>query len=666
MKKYLFLVFLAGTHLSASAQSTAELDSLLRLRKQSQTVTENIIALKALSKYFQHNDLSKAALYADSGIQLANQSAAFTSHLPALYLLKGIAFRKQSVLGEALKSFDEGLAIALQIKDTSNEARFYSEQASVAHTDGEMAKALALDQKALDLFIALKDTGGITESYNNIGVIYWSEEERTKAMIFYKKAVAMNSSHLITKARLLNNIGLVFQDVDQYDSALWYFNEALRALDHKKNSYGYALINNNIGISYRDSKRYDLALSHFAIALQLQTELNDRFGLTLVSDNIGRTLVAQGKIKDAILYFKKGLTYARQSDNVEWLGNISGHLADAYAKTGDYQNAYQAQRQAGMYEDTLSTRNKDRELAEVEVKYQVKQQQAENNLLKAENALHLSDIRNKNIIAIAAVIFSVLITTLLLLSYRALKIKRRSALIIEEKNARLESLNHEKNSLMAIVAHDLKSPLNSIGGISHILPLAGPLNDEQKKFADMINTIVDNSRVLIQDLLDLSALENREIKITCEPIVLHPLLVGCQAKYQPQAQQKGIALDVVEEAPEGTVISDRHHIERILENLISNALKFSERGTHVALGSRLAGNFVEFYVKDEGPGISPEDQMNLFKKFRKLSARPTQGESSSGLGLSIVKALIDELGGSVRVESEIGKGSNFICSLPSK
>jgi signal transduction histidine kinase len=291
---------------------------------------------------------------------------------------------------------------------------------------------------------------------------------------------------------------------------------------------------------------------------------------------------------------------------------------------------------------------------------------------------------------------------LLILAYRSLRIKQKANAVIKEKNEKLEflykevehqrksieeqkdeiasqneelsttnqylqDLNHEKNSLMGIVAHDLRSPLNSIGGITDMLPRLGPLNDGQKEFVSLINNVVEGSRALIQDLMDLSALENKELKIHPSPISINKLLESCQQKYAGQAMQKDISFNVVEKTDNSVlVLSDSQHIDRILQNLVSNALKFSNPGTRVTMGSRIQENQIQFYVKDQGPGISEDDQKYLFKKFVKLTARPTKGESSSGLGLSIVKALVEELGGTIKVESELKKGTTFIVSLPLK
>ena len=101
-----------------------------------------------------------------------------------------------------------------------------------------------------------------------------------------------------------------------------------------------------------------------------------------------------------------------------------------------------------------------------------------------------------------------------------------------------------------------------------------------------------------------------------------------------------------------------------MENLVSNAIKFSQRGTEVGIMSIAEPNRVILEVSDQGPGISLEDQRKLFGKFQKLSARPTGGEHSSGLGLAIVKSLVDKLGGDIEVKSELGKGAIFRVVLP--
>jgi signal transduction histidine kinase len=197
-----------------------------------------------------------------------------------------------------------------------------------------------------------------------------------------------------------------------------------------------------------------------------------------------------------------------------------------------------------------------------------------------------------------------------------------------------------------------------------MLPAAGTLNNEQQEFTLLITKVVENSRSLIQDLMDLSALENNEMEIDREQVDINQILENCLSTHIAQSKQKNITFGIEGKANTSNVLSDCRHIERILQNLVSNALKFSHPGTQITIGAKSLADSVQFWVTDQGPGITEEDKQHLFKKFRKLSARPTQGESSNGLGLSIVKALITELGGTITVDSKAAAGTTFTCSLP--
>ncbi|MEQ8302932.1 MAG: tetratricopeptide repeat protein [Cyclobacteriaceae bacterium] len=695
--------FLLSFACSCFGQSIEALDSLkLLLSKNDTGVTARIESYLEIGEIQIENEALLSLAYLDSAEALIQSNEDFNDYLSRLYLLKGKAYNKQSIHPKAQANLDIALRYIKQYPNTYIAPRIYAEMAVVAEKTSEMVKALKFNQKAIDLYTIERDTAGILESYINIGVIYWDKKEYKQAMSYYKKAIVLNNSigNTVSNARLTNNIGLIYKSMGDDETALTYFFEALGYLDQEKHKFGYALINNNIGISYRELKQYNLALKHFGIAKTLQKEFNDLYGLALVNDNISRVYFRLGQYDRALQHLTEAETYAEQANNLDLLNDIAEHLAELYERTGDYKSAYLQQKKAQVYNDSLQAKSLSNELAELEVRYQVQQQQAENDLLKAQNELSSTVIKNKDFIIAASIVFSVLILTLLFLAYRALRIKQKTNAIVADKRAKLEQLNievekqnksiaaqkekierqnqelskknqyleelnYEKNSLMAIVAHDLKSPLNSIKGITGILPSAGSLNAEQQEFIGLIDNVVDSSRVLIQDLMDLSALENKEIRVQFRPVRINELLRTCCSKYKAQAAQKGIGLTIQELADEHVIIqSDELFIERILQNLISNAIKFSESDTDIKIGSRIAEHALTFYVHDQGPGISDEEQKLLFKKFHKLSARPTRGEVSTGLGLSIVKVLMEELGGTMHVQSELGKGSIFTCSLP--
>lgn len=247
---------------------------------------------------------------------------------------------------------------------------------------------------------------------------------------------------------------------------------------------------------------------------------------------------------------------------------------------------------------------------------------------------------------------------------------------LQKKNLQLESLLQQNNDFLGMVVHDLKNPLGSIDGLAKILEDPTLSAEERKEFALLIRQTSAQMLDLVKNLLECNALEQKAI-------LVHPVLCDVVAvvnaalhSYRIAANNKGI--DVQFEGPSALFVClDTALTLQILDNLISNAIKFSETGTSVKVSVGLRGKSMGisscpdqktytcvFEVRDSGPGLTDDDKKKLFGKFVKLSARPTGGEHSTGLGLSIVKTLVHLLDGSIRCESEFGKGASFIVELP--
>ncbi len=233
---------------------------------------------------------------------------------------------------------------------------------------------------------------------------------------------------------------------------------------------------------------------------------------------------------------------------------------------------------------------------------------------------------------------------------------------LQKANEHLEYLNDEKNNLIGIVAHDLKSPLSQIIGFAGIMK-EDPEVKEHKKFVEMIHKAAWNIVSMIDKFLDINRIESGNFKLEMENLDMSQIVNEVTDQFCNKADEKQIKIHK-NISDQVLVETDKEVTKHILDNLISNALKFSDKGSNVYVGLSLKNDRAIMHVKDEGPGLSPEDQKKLFKKFQKLSARPTGNESSSGLGLSIVKRFVDALGGDIKVESELGKGANFIVELP--
>jgi len=229
-------------------------------------------------------------------------------------------------------------------------------------------------------------------------------------------------------------------------------------------------------------------------------------------------------------------------------------------------------------------------------------------------------------------------------------------------NEDLRKANDLKSELLGIAAHDLRNPLSSVMGYGELISRSTDINERIFRYASMIYKSSEKMLTLINELLESASLESGKLELHLARVNLARLAESVLAANEARAAEKGQKFVYFAE-PDCCVKVDEGRIREAMENLVTNALKYSPLNRPIRVRVKRQADRVRFEVQDEGPGISAEDRDNLFKKFRKLSAQPTAGESSTGLGLYIVKQLVELHGGEVLVESEPGQGSMFVIEL---
>lgn len=234
---------------------------------------------------------------------------------------------------------------------------------------------------------------------------------------------------------------------------------------------------------------------------------------------------------------------------------------------------------------------------------------------------------------------------------------------VHEANEYLLRINEEKNKFIGMATHDLKNPVYGIAGLAQMMKVAGNLSADQLDSVNHIEASANKMKALIAKLLDLNRIEQEVNFVQKQTVSLKELLRRVMRTFENPAAEKGIEL--VLEAPSGVVEfrTDPSLIEQVIDNLMSNAIKFSAADRKVWLRAVKMGNYLVFEVEDQGPGIKETELPKLFGSFQRLSARPTGGESSTGLGLSIVKRIVDALGADIKVTSTEGKGTTFHVAL---
>jgi len=244
-------------------------------------------------------------------------------------------------------------------------------------------------------------------------------------------------------------------------------------------------------------------------------------------------------------------------------------------------------------------------------------------------------------------------------------VERENAEALKTAKESAESADRLKSAFLATMSHELRTPLNSIIGFAGILQqeLPGPLNEEQKKQLGMVSGSAEHLLDLINDVLDISKIEAGQLHVASEPFDLREAVHKAVLTARPLAEKKGIGLEE-KIAPEvGTITADRRRVEQIMLNLLSNSIKFTEKGG-VRAECALKEGRVFIQVVDSGIGMRKEDLEKLFKPFQQIDTGLSRQYEGTGLGLSICKRLTELMGGTIGVESEPGKGSTFSVTLP--
>lgn len=242
----------------------------------------------------------------------------------------------------------------------------------------------------------------------------------------------------------------------------------------------------------------------------------------------------------------------------------------------------------------------------------------------------------------------------------------RTHLRLVRQNKRLHDLNSEKDEFLGIAAHDLRNPLSKIQFIAEKMAYERDsftselINDAAQ---DIVHT-VGGMMELISNLLDTNAIEQGKLALELNPIEMGVIVEHIVRDYEARAATKKITLRYEQGEDLPMVQADEVAIAQIMDNLISNAIKYSPTRTQVTTRLFRQGDVVRLDVQDQGLGMSDDDKKRLFQKFARLSAQPTGNEHSIGLGLSIVKTLVDRLHAEISVESAVGKGTTFTILFP--
>lgn len=581
---------------------------------------------------------------------------------------------------EKAKHFaQEARKVGLAIGEDSLVAAGYFREGTVHVIKSESDSVILKYRKSLEIAKRIGDDFLETGIHLNLGVMYMkldnkemAEKELMEAYALVDSETPPNIMRVIT-----NNLGTLYLRKREFERAKEMYLENQQYLD-STNIRQVALNYNNLGDAVKHIDGYDKAIEYYWKGYELVKGSTFHGQLTNAFQNLVEGYCVLKEFDKAEPLLDSMEYHASLLSDPKEISSTWQARSEYFEARGDYQTALKEYKRVAKYRDSVATASQNAELAKLQAEFEVSARDADIALLEAENTLQEEVNKRANFLSTVLAIgigllFAGLVALVFLLRGRSRtnRLLQENNQVIQEKNRLLEKqkvvledLNREKDGLIGIVAHDLKSPLNKSLALIEVIQGSGPLNHAQSQAAEMIAKTNGAGMSLIRDLLELNSLEQEKADRELKRLEASSLFEEICATFSAEAGRKGIQL-TFSSPPEG--VSFQSHplsICRILENLISNALKFSKSGSSVLVSAAKSGELVQLEVRDEGPGISKEEQDKLFKKFQRLSAQPTGGESSTGLGLAITKSLVDKLGGSILVKSEVGKGTAFVIQLP--
>ncbi len=244
------------------------------------------------------------------------------------------------------------------------------------------------------------------------------------------------------------------------------------------------------------------------------------------------------------------------------------------------------------------------------------------------------------------------------------RIQKINSDLVEAKEKAEES-DKLKTAFLANMSHEIRTPMNAIIGLSSFLTEPGLSKEKTEDFVEIINSSSQQLLTIIDDIVDISKIEAGQVTIVSEFVNINKLLKEIYVMYRNPAESKKIGLSFSCEQPDDLIqtMTDRNRVKQVFCNLLNNAIKFTVEG-EIEFGYMLKEKFVEFYVKDNGIGIALENRSLIFDRFRQVKTLDSRMYGGIGLGLSISKGLVEKMGGTIWVNSELGKGSTFYFTIP--
>ena len=547
----------------------------------------------------------------------------------------------------------------------------YNHIARTNYVTGSYFESLSYADSAQTISKKYEFKPELAVAINTRGLIYLGQDRLNESIPEFTKALLLNRQ-LKDSAKIAANyfnIGLAYDELRQLDSAFLNLNKALLLAKQCRDGHLQQMSLNRTGEIYYHARNYKQALYYYHSALGF-ADYQDDWEKGFAYSGIAQALYELKSYQQGLEYATKSFVLMKKLKadwDTERAANI---LSKCYAALKNYQKAYEYQTIARTYGDRILNEKKEKEINYLHLQ----DKKAENADLIRENEKSKQVIRNNRIVISLTVLFSLLLVSVLFFLRR--NIIRKNALNRELNNRNDEiriqkeeiqmqreellSLNKTKDRILSVIGHDLRSPFASVRQAIELIR-SGDLSEEVQKviFEDFQRQIVLVSE-LIDNLLRWASSQQNGAKLTLEKICLTETTEKILALYKPAFNQK--RLTVIHHNQENISIdADNNHVRIILQNIISNAIKFTPQNGTITVFYTRENDLASIHIRDNGTGMSEKKLGALFKSSgAAITERGTDMEPGTGLGLLLIKQFVKENHGYIEVKSEKDKGSEFI------
>lgn len=591
---------------------------------------------------------------------------------------------------------NEALRIAEAIHDKKNMGNSLHLIGTAYTLKDNYSTGLQYILRALKLREEIDDREGMAASLVTAGNIYKNEADYPEALRNFEQAVKIFSDlhDPVNTAIAGSCIGNVYTEEEKFAKALDYMLPAWDKIKNTNNAYAKANILLNTAIVYNHLDSLDKGREYSLNALSISKQIGYEEGIAGAKIELAKVARKTGHKAEAIKLASDALEIAKDIEENTTINKAALLLYETYKELHDYKNALASLELANNANDSLLNLDKRESINQLKYKFELDKQQSKIVLLRQQE-------RTNTIILFAVLIIAIILFGLAVMLYRwhhkekalnkALsayakeiqskneELARQTTFIkqqndeISEKNQKLimqnnelQSLDEQKNKILGMVAHDLRSPLSTILSSAEIvgMEIESAGSEEAMKFLGIIENVGSASLNLVNDLLDLAKIASGKLELFPVTQNYYDLIDEVISYTIIRASRKNIFISVEKEEGLGEFAFDRNRINQVLNNLLDNAIKYSQAETTISLFITREDNSVVTSVSDQGMGIPESETIKLFKEFSVTSVRSTGNEKSSGLGLAICKKIIETHGGAISVRSQQGKGSTFTFTLP--